>query len=945
MATLEGPADNQPVSGIGIIRGWAFSDTAGVQIQQITLTIDGEEVTAIPCCSVRADVTAAFPQFPTDNTRNSGYGLTFNYGLLSEGPHAIQVSIQDSSGAQFDQTHQVTVAKPGGFEFIDQADLTTANASRQGQELLIEGLKVRDQATQQQRTINARLQWFQNTQALGVIGAATTAASANAADASISTPKQVTTSAATAIPNAELESPQDGDTAAGIAIIRGWAIAEAGRTIQRVQLFIDGAPSITIPCCSRRGDIAAAFPDEPNAGNSGFGVTFNYGDISSGVHALSVEIEDNTGALRTFTRGIVVRRPGDFVFLEQLDLANSTARIAGGQLVVENAVLQDRISGQSAIRNLRYRWDIPSQAFVLAEESVADITITSAQCVINGDTSSLDALKANPGPDGISLPELIAALGGITPLSGRVYADFSFSGTVTCPSQLPPIQNPLTLNGDINGDDIADLLINGLFSAGQTANRSPAQTGERLATGLQIESSGVTLKGLSLQGFSDSAITVSGEPGRVLSDIAVLDSRISDSEGNGITVSATTQAGQPARLHNLLFGNNSIDNTVTGIALRPDGGELATLDTVTVVGNQIDGFAANSRAGILVESRGAQSTVFSQINLVDNRIDATDSLNGIEVSGGDADSSNNLLDVKVQGNRIDNAQFAGIYLEGGTGVGANVVMADIRENTVMNGAFSGLLVEGGAFNSADNLVDSLVEDNIVDNHPAGVVLTSGFQDATNNLLMSDVTGNQVSNSSLAGINVVGGWSAPSNTLDSVVEDNAVSDSGIGIFVCSGTSTARQDNQGPALDNEVVIRIAENAVQNSADNGIVVVGGFDDSRGTVARNAVEGDIIANQTDGVRCEDNIEGNPATCTVEDNDIAEQQTLSSAAAKPIASSTESPATKRLADHSRSLTEKASVLRDRAAATDDPRERDNLLRLSQRLQTLNDKLNARSDK
>lgn len=946
-ATLEGPADNQAVAGIGIIRGWAFSDTAGVQIQQVTLSIDGAEITAIPCCSVRADVASAFPQFPADNTRNSGYGITFNYGLLSEGPHTIEVGIRDSSGAQFNRTHNVTVVKPGGFEFIDQVDLTTASASRQGQELLVDGLTVRDKATQQQRIVNARLQWFQNTQALGMV-AATTAGGAASADAPGLASKRIVTRAATEIANAALESPLDGDTAAGIAIIRGWAIAPAGRTIARVQLFIDGAPSITIPCCSRRGDIAAAFPEEPNAGNSGFGVTFNYGDLISGVHTLAVEIQDSAGALRTFTRGVVVRRPGEFFFLEQLDVGNSNVRIAGGQLVVENAVMQDRATAQTATRSLRYRWDVPSQAFVLAEESVADVTITSAECTINGDTSSLDNLKANSGPDGISLPELIVALGGIPIAGGRVYADFSFAGVITCASRLQPIQGPLAINGDINGDGIADLLINGLFNAGAAGARMPAQAGERLAVGLEIAASDVTVRGLSLRGFIESAISVLGPPGGVLANIAVLNSQIVDSEGDGITVSAATRPGQPTRLRNVLIGNNRIGDTATGIAVEPNGTERASLETVTIVGNRVAASAPNGRAGIAVGPRDAQDTVFTQINVIGNQIDAAESDNGIELFGGEGSSANTVMDVKVRGNTVSNARFAGIFVEGGTGAGSNVVMAELRENTATDGDFAGVLLESGASGAEDNLVEGKVEDNTVSNNPAGVVLSAGFQDAANNLLMSDVMGNDVQNSPNAGINVIGGWSAAGNTLDGVIEDNAVTDSGIGIFVCSGTTTARQDNQGAAADNQVVTRIAENTVQNSADTGIVVVGGFDDSRGAVIRNAVEGDIIANQSDGIRCADNIEGNPATCTIEGNTDTGQQPTSSPAAKAAFSAVEavqSPANERLAAHRDDLAEKTRQLRERAAATDDPQERDNLLRLGDRLQALEDKLGASANR
>ncbi|NJN48355.1 MAG: hypothetical protein HC808_19860, partial [Candidatus Competibacteraceae bacterium] len=256
MAELEGPTDNQPVSGIGIIRGWAFSDAAGVQIEQVTLRIDGEEINAIPCCSVRADVETFFPQFPSANTRNSGYGLTFNYGELTNGAHTIQVDIRDSSGAQFSRTHNVTVVKPGNAAFIDQVDLSSANAARQDQEILINGLQVRDKDSQVVQSVNARLRWFQNTQALGMVTAAPSAQSSVEKSGPVAQSQSFNTRAATGIQHALLESPLNGDTASGIAIVRGWAIAPEGLSIQRVQLFIDSEPSR--PSSFRNSGLVAA---------------------------------------------------------------------------------------------------------------------------------------------------------------------------------------------------------------------------------------------------------------------------------------------------------------------------------------------------------------------------------------------------------------------------------------------------------------------------------------------------------------------------------------------------------------------------------------------------------------------------------------------------------------------------------------------------------------
>src|SRR3954467_6176576 len=82
LAVLESPEDG-PVSGIGMVRGWGFATEPGESFGAVELFIDGQSVGQVPCCSERADVQTAFPQYPAQNTLNSGSGLAFNWGILS----------------------------------------------------------------------------------------------------------------------------------------------------------------------------------------------------------------------------------------------------------------------------------------------------------------------------------------------------------------------------------------------------------------------------------------------------------------------------------------------------------------------------------------------------------------------------------------------------------------------------------------------------------------------------------------------------------------------------------------------------------------------------------------------------------------------------------------------------------------------------------------------
>src|SRR5262245_56404765 len=76
---FESPQNGEIVSGVAIIRGWAFDTDPLVKITRVEFLIDGGHQDDIPCCSERPDIQDAFPDAPPGNTLNSGFGLTFNW--------------------------------------------------------------------------------------------------------------------------------------------------------------------------------------------------------------------------------------------------------------------------------------------------------------------------------------------------------------------------------------------------------------------------------------------------------------------------------------------------------------------------------------------------------------------------------------------------------------------------------------------------------------------------------------------------------------------------------------------------------------------------------------------------------------------------------------------------------------------------------------------------
>ena len=266
---FESPADGVTVSGIDLIRGWTFAEAAGVGIAEVVLYIDGQRETTIPCCSVRQDVQAAYPDFPAANTAASGWGLTYNWGTLAAGAHSLRVVATSSQGVTWESAdHTIRVLKPGEVAFADRLSLATAAVWLEDERLVLDGVVIRDKASQQEQAIEAHYGWRTAAQGLwlletapletasletgrapGQAGGARLLAELAAWGRWLLSPARVT---ATPGITAAYEAPADQAVVAGIGLIRGWAFADIGSEIATVTLRIDGAASGPVPCCSER---------------------------------------------------------------------------------------------------------------------------------------------------------------------------------------------------------------------------------------------------------------------------------------------------------------------------------------------------------------------------------------------------------------------------------------------------------------------------------------------------------------------------------------------------------------------------------------------------------------------------------------------------------------------------------------------------------------------
>jgi len=170
MHAFESPASG-PVSGIALVRGWAFETEEEEGIASIDFFVDGQLNTTIACCSEREDVQAAFPNAPDLNTLNSGWGLTLNWGDLAAGDHQVQVLLRSTTGASvMSEVRTVTVVKPGGFSFLDDLDKIEATGNFiDGEDIVLNSVIVTDAASQTTATVALRLNWDPAAQTLVII--------------------------------------------------------------------------------------------------------------------------------------------------------------------------------------------------------------------------------------------------------------------------------------------------------------------------------------------------------------------------------------------------------------------------------------------------------------------------------------------------------------------------------------------------------------------------------------------------------------------------------------------------------------------------------------------------------------------------------------------------------------------------------------------------------
>ena len=508
------------------------------------------------------------------------------------------------------------------------------------------------------------------------------------------------------------------------------------------------------------------------------------------------------------------------------------------------------------------------------------ITVTNVTGAVNGDTSSVAALLANPGPDGISLIEAITATNN-SPGTWNIQFAPALKGS-TILGGMPYLGGGnVTLNGDIDGDGRPDITLTStifIISGGNTVNGLTLQNGAYvqiqrpsskfgLPAATNTTFSGITISNLVLTGIQNEGIVLNPvqlESGAMPWDPALVTGNTWD--------------------HILVTGNTISGNTITGSVSGPQvgidfsvGNTIGdTLQHITIANNnitiQVPGAAAGGIAVGVGSGLGAMNNQALDTLIANNTISAAPGAFGIRIAAGVGSGSANLIDgMQVIGNQVVLIDQTASASELGGGI--NVAVGDgasddgnpslrpiqysenniarnisILSNTIGESGNFGINAAVACCGNGNNTIDKL---SILGNTMTGLELIGGAsggyysRPSTGNMLSNVlVQANTIHSSPLppspypptleqaitegGGIYVITGLWEPGNSVIGIsIANNDVNTQMIGINVVGGLGLPPPPASGFSADKNIVsaAQIFCNQIDQLPTNGLAAPSGF------------------------------------------------------------------------------------------------------------------------
>lgn len=238
---LENPASGSVQSGIGLISGWVCNAS------RIDIDIDDQAQFQAAYGTGRGDTQTAC------GDANNGFGLLFNWNLLSPGTHRVRILADNVEIA----SSTFTVATLGLGQFVRG----------------LSGAFSLPDFPQSGRT--ARVQWQEANQNFVITNAGGSSTGGGSNN-----------------PGTQLENPAPGSFQSGLGLISGWVC-----NASRIDIDIDGRATFQAAYGTGRADTQSACGDT----NNGYGLLFNWNLVGDGTHFVRILADDVEVGRSTFT--------------------------------------------------------------------------------------------------------------------------------------------------------------------------------------------------------------------------------------------------------------------------------------------------------------------------------------------------------------------------------------------------------------------------------------------------------------------------------------------------------------------------------------------------------------------------------------------------------------------------------------------------------------------
>jgi hypothetical protein len=400
--------------------------------------------------------------------------------------------------------------------------------------------------------------------------------------------------------------------------------------------------------------------------------------------------------------------------------------------------------------------------FLFTMAHSATISVTNNGDLVNGDTTSPEALFANPGQDGISLPEAMRAAISVSGPHTIIFDPSLKESTIILTSWLPNLNSSLiTIDGDIDTDGEPDITIDG--------------SGSTSSVGFRVLASDITIKGLAILNFTSVGIQVFADNAQgwpLIERVTIQGNRVSAGWA-GISI---YNWGHNCTIRDIVIkGNELKDNGARGIEISAALGPSMhnnQITSVKITANSISNIPGDNKIAIFITGASDQAStnnLISAVDIVENTITGHTFAN-LQISAG---NERNCLDNRIENLLIERNMIEGspVTMEflGGVGIGAlrnwisdmsivknnligggiqlvgaqggdadqnGIEIVHIGQNSISGAAANGIFIIAGSDGAAYNTVTgTTIENNIItDNADAGILLHGAGNRTPNNLI-------------------------------------------------------------------------------------------------------------------------------------------------------------------------------------------------------------------